>query len=200
MIPTIFVFLQYLWNIAIQQAVGCYKLSANMHCLGCSLLGDKSLWNKSAGEISTPGKKGGHDRAKVGFDHKTLSEGPKRYIIYSRWACIDIDIEFHQLWGNAVALVGWFQTIGGQCMYFPVLCQNMCVKMPQIAKNCLVFSVWLWPILSGETFKSSYNCYPKVLPCLLYFQLPLQNLTTPYHGTKYHISSPIMILNIMISS
>ena len=35
---------QYLWNIAIQPAVGCYNPWANLRCLS-SPLGEKSLWN-----------------------------------------------------------------------------------------------------------------------------------------------------------
>ena len=43
-IPPRFVWQQYLWNIAIQPAVGCYNSWANL-CSSCSPLGEKSLWN-----------------------------------------------------------------------------------------------------------------------------------------------------------
>ena len=38
---------QYLWNIAIQLAVGCYNSWANLRCSGCYPLGEKLLWNRS---------------------------------------------------------------------------------------------------------------------------------------------------------
>ena len=38
---------QYLWNIAIQPAVGCYNSWANFWGLGCLPLGEKLLWNRS---------------------------------------------------------------------------------------------------------------------------------------------------------
>ena len=46
-IPPRFAKQQYLWNIAIQPAVGCYNSWANLRCLGCVLLGEKLLWNRS---------------------------------------------------------------------------------------------------------------------------------------------------------
>ena len=45
LIPPRFVQQQYLWNIAIQPAVGCYISWANIRCSGCSPLGEISLWN-----------------------------------------------------------------------------------------------------------------------------------------------------------
>ena len=39
-IPPCFVEQQYLWNIAIKLAVGCYNLWSNIPCLGCSPLGE----------------------------------------------------------------------------------------------------------------------------------------------------------------
>ena len=44
---------QYLWNYAIQPEVGCHNVWANTHCSGCSLLGEKSLWNRIIEEKST---------------------------------------------------------------------------------------------------------------------------------------------------
>ena len=44
-IPPHFVQQQYLWNSAIQPAVGCYNSWANRWCLGCSQLGEISVWN-----------------------------------------------------------------------------------------------------------------------------------------------------------
>ena len=44
MIPPGSVLQQYLWNIALQPSVS-YNVWANLSCLGCSLLGEKSLWN-----------------------------------------------------------------------------------------------------------------------------------------------------------
>ena len=38
---------QYLWNIAIKPAVGCYNSWANLRCSGCVPLGEKWLWNRS---------------------------------------------------------------------------------------------------------------------------------------------------------
>ena len=46
-IPPRFIEQQYLWNIAIQPAVGCYKPWANLRCSGCYPLGEKLLWNRS---------------------------------------------------------------------------------------------------------------------------------------------------------
>ena len=40
-IPPRFIEQQYLWNIAIQPAVGCYKPWANLRCSGCYPLGEK---------------------------------------------------------------------------------------------------------------------------------------------------------------
>ena len=45
--PPRFIEQQYLWNIAIQPAVGCYKPWANLRCSGCYPLGEKLLWNRS---------------------------------------------------------------------------------------------------------------------------------------------------------
>ena len=44
-IPPYFIQQQYLWNIAIQPAVGCSVLWGNIHCSDCSALGEKYLWN-----------------------------------------------------------------------------------------------------------------------------------------------------------
>ena len=46
-IPPCFEYQQYLWNIALQPAVGCYNLCVDLRCLGCSPLGEKSLWNRT---------------------------------------------------------------------------------------------------------------------------------------------------------
>ena len=46
-IPPCIVLQQYLWNIAIQPAVGCYNSWANLWCSGCSPLGEKLLWNRT---------------------------------------------------------------------------------------------------------------------------------------------------------
>ena len=40
-IPTRFIYQQYLWNIAIQPAVGCYNSWANLQCWSCYPLGEK---------------------------------------------------------------------------------------------------------------------------------------------------------------
>ena len=45
LIPPRFLQQQYLWNIAIQPAVGCYHSWTNIRCSGCSPLGEISLWN-----------------------------------------------------------------------------------------------------------------------------------------------------------
>ena len=45
LIPPRFIQQQYLWNIAIEPAVGCYNSWANIRCSGCSPLGEISLWN-----------------------------------------------------------------------------------------------------------------------------------------------------------
>ena len=37
---------------------------------------------------------------------------------YCQGSCIKIDINFHQLWDKTVALIGWFHTIGGQCICY----------------------------------------------------------------------------------
>ena len=44
--PPRFVKQQYLWNIAIQPAVGCYNSWANSWCSGWSPRGEKLLWNR----------------------------------------------------------------------------------------------------------------------------------------------------------
>ena len=46
-IPPRFIKQQYLWNISIQPAVGCYNSWANLRCSGCNPLGGKLLWNRS---------------------------------------------------------------------------------------------------------------------------------------------------------
>ena len=46
-IPPHFVWQQYLWNVAIPQAVGCYNLWANICCSDCSSQGQKLLWNRT---------------------------------------------------------------------------------------------------------------------------------------------------------
>ena len=46
-IPPRFIKQQYLWNIAVQPAVGCYNSWANLRCSGCYPLGEKLLWNRS---------------------------------------------------------------------------------------------------------------------------------------------------------
>ena len=43
----------YLWNIALQPAVGCYNLWANIRCSGCSPLGEISLWNVTIALLMT---------------------------------------------------------------------------------------------------------------------------------------------------
>ena len=45
LIPPRFVQQQYLWNIVIQLAVGCYNSWAYARCSDCSSLGEISLWN-----------------------------------------------------------------------------------------------------------------------------------------------------------
>ena len=50
-IPPCFVKQLYLWNIAIQLAVGFYNSWANLRSSGCYPLGEKLLWNRS---ISSP--------------------------------------------------------------------------------------------------------------------------------------------------
>ena len=42
-----FIYQKYLWNIAIQPAVGCYNPWANLRCSGCYPLGEKLLWSRS---------------------------------------------------------------------------------------------------------------------------------------------------------
>ena len=46
-IPPRFIQQHYLWNIAIQPAVGCSNSWANLRCFGCYPLGGKLLWNRS---------------------------------------------------------------------------------------------------------------------------------------------------------
>ena len=53
MISSNFIKQQYLWNIAIQPAVGCSDLKANMYCLGCPPLGEKELWNRTIDQSGT---------------------------------------------------------------------------------------------------------------------------------------------------
>ena len=48
-IPQRFIQQQYLWDIVIQPAVGCYNSWANLQCSGCYPLGEKLLWNRSFG-------------------------------------------------------------------------------------------------------------------------------------------------------
>ena len=50
-IPPRFLKQQYLWNIAIQLAVGCYNSWANLWCSGCYPLGEKLLWNRSIAKM-----------------------------------------------------------------------------------------------------------------------------------------------------
>ena len=50
-IPPRFILQQFLLNIAIQSAVGCYNLWAKVRCSGCYPLGEKLLWNRSIGHL-----------------------------------------------------------------------------------------------------------------------------------------------------
>ena len=52
-IPPRFTKQQYLWDIVIQPAVGCYNSWANLRCSGCYPLGEKLLWNMSIEQRST---------------------------------------------------------------------------------------------------------------------------------------------------
>ena len=45
LIPPRLIQQQYLWNIAIQPAAGCYNSWANIRCSGCSPLWEISFWN-----------------------------------------------------------------------------------------------------------------------------------------------------------
>ena len=52
-IPLRFIKQHFLWNIAIQLAVGCYNSWANLRCSGCYPLGEKLLWNRSMGAMAS---------------------------------------------------------------------------------------------------------------------------------------------------
>ena len=53
------------------------------------------------------------------IDHKPLSDGHERSYVYCQGPYIDIGIDFHQLWGQTMALIGWFHTIAGLCTTIP---------------------------------------------------------------------------------
>ena len=63
-IPPRFVWQLYLWNIAIQQAVGCYNSWANLRCSSCSPLGGK-IFVKWDNFIKTPFTRIWHIRGQV---------------------------------------------------------------------------------------------------------------------------------------
>ena len=69
------------------------------------------------GKSALPQKKAHQDKTKAVVIPKSLSEYHRRLFKYCQGPYIGIDIDFHQLWGKAVTLVGWFNTIGGQCTY-----------------------------------------------------------------------------------
>ena len=74
------------------------------------------MWHtafEAIGEINTPDVKADQDWTKVMIDHWTLSEGRESPFIYSQWAT-QINIDFRQMWGKRVTLVGWFHSIGRQ--------------------------------------------------------------------------------------
>ena len=50
-------------------------------------------------------------------DHKTLSEGHEMSVIHCQGALIEIEVDFHQVCGKTVEVVGLFHPIGRLCKY-----------------------------------------------------------------------------------
>ena len=67
------------------------------------------------GEISTSEKEGLPGQEKVMVDDQSFPDGYESCFFILSELYVDIDIDFHQLWGKTVTLVGWFHTIDGQC-------------------------------------------------------------------------------------
>ena len=96
------------------------------------------------GEINTPEKKDDRDWTKVIVDQIILSEGRESSFKYCHGPYIDIDIAFQQPWGNALALIWWFHTIGAQC------------RMQQLDPKRSLFELtsgWQPPALSQDDLK-----------------------------------------------
>ena len=73
-IPPCFAWQQYLWNIAIQPAVGCYNSWVNLRCWGCLPLGERLLWNRYVAVTW---------RKKIGYRKSSPSNGSQGDILYS---------------------------------------------------------------------------------------------------------------------
>ena len=83
-IPPRFISQQYLWNIAIQSAVGCYNSWANLRCSGCNRLGEKLLWNRSIvnGTLCNKIKWNLNQNIKNSIRQNTFENGLWKYIDY----------------------------------------------------------------------------------------------------------------------
>ena len=64
-------------------------------------------------EISTLEKKVDWDWTKVMTDRKTLSGSREMSFIYCQVAPVEIDIDFHQLWGETIEIARWLHSIVG---------------------------------------------------------------------------------------
>ena len=80
-------------------------------------------WGRVIGVFRSRNVEGNKFWTKSMVGHKTLSEGSKRSFIYCQRGSIEID--FRHLWGKTITLVGWFDSIGGRCIYGPV--STVCV-------------------------------------------------------------------------
>ena len=85
------------WHTA---TVHCWMGSTWMQRISCGTIGESAL----------PVKMADKDWLKVTVDHQTFSEGPERFVIYCKWA-------FVELWGKMVAPVEWFHTIGTSVLW-----------------------------------------------------------------------------------
>ena len=81
-------------------------------------------------------------RNKMIVDHKPVSEGSERSLIYCQWGPIETDIDFSQLWGEMVALVGWFHSIVGQ--WLCIWCTYIKCDMLLITKRHKLCHMVIW--------------------------------------------------------
>ena len=102
-IPPRFIWYKYLWNIAIQPAVGCYNPWANLRCSGCYPLGEKLLWNRS---ITPSGKSSWTFFPCVKFSNWSFGISTKIWHFVIWTTCIKQSIFFKNLGVNPLCFSG----------------------------------------------------------------------------------------------
>ena len=96
-----------------------WRLTAECDQYKCTTLPLGQLWKSALWR-----KKGDWDSTNAMVHHKPMPGGCATSFTYCEGDYIDIDMCYHQLWGKMFTLVGWFHTIGGQC----ILKQRFCHK------------------------------------------------------------------------